>query len=152
MARTFQFGGEGNPTPGTFLNWFKLVSLYTPGGTVHNDNNNSEAAFDFRYRMDWLWDAQLYGEWGGEDTGFKPRLRSFSQDIGYILGLYLPRITPDGRTDLRLEYTDNVNEQVGRVPESTSGTPTALYTSGMTYKGSFWGTPWGPMRGRVFCV
>lgn len=145
MGQTFLFGGEGAPSPGSFVNWLELISLTKLGGTVGQEEKHV-AAFDFRYRMPCLWNAQLYGEWGGNDTGFKAQLREFFwQDTAYILGLYLPKITPDGKTDLRLEYTDNVNE---------GGWPGALndgiwytggmYTTGMTYHGFILGDPMGP--------
>ncbi|MDR3566936.1 MAG: capsule assembly Wzi family protein [Syntrophobacteraceae bacterium] len=144
MSRTFQFGGEGSGSPGTFYNWLKCISGANLGGGANNPEN-FEAAFDFRYTMPCLWNAQLYGEWGGEDTGFKPRFRElFWQSTGYILGLYVPKITADGRTDLRLEYTDNVNEwwpgSVNYDMWYTHGT----YTSGMTYNGFILGDPIGP--------
>jgi hypothetical protein len=144
MARTYQFGGQGSGSPGTFFQWLKDTSFYSIGGT-NNNPDNFEAEFDWRYRMPCLWDAQFYGEWGGEDTGFKPRFRElFWQDTGYILGLYFPRITSDGRTDLRIEYTDNVNEYwLGSVNyDFWYGHGT--YKSGMTYKGLILGDPMGP--------
>ena len=143
MSHTFQFGGSGSGSPGTFVNYMELISLYKMGGG--SDSENHEAALDFRYTMPYLWNAQLYGEWGGEDTGFKSSFRQFFlQDIGYILGMYFPCITPDGRTDLRIEYADNVNE--GGAGTKINGLWYAheLYISGMTYNGLILGDPLGP--------
>ncbi len=142
MARTYQFGGEGSGSPGTFLQWLKDTTFANIGGTTNNPDN-FEAELDFRYRMPCLWDSEFYGEWGGEDTGFKPTIKQFLfQDIGYVLGLYLPRITPDGRTDLRLEYADNVNEPGTKM--NGLWYAHSVYISGMTYDGLILGDPMGP--------
>ena len=144
FSHTYQFGGEGSGSPGTFLNWLELTSLYKVGGGT--DPENHEASFDWRYRMPYLWDSEFYGEWGGEDTGFKPdSIRTFFlQDLAYVLGLYFPRVTPDGRTDLRLEYSDNVNE--GGLGTKINGLwySHIPYISGMTYEGLILGDPLGP--------
>ncbi|MDR3553130.1 MAG: capsule assembly Wzi family protein [Syntrophobacteraceae bacterium] len=150
MSHTFQFGGNGSGSPGSFLNWLELTSLYKTGGGT--DAENHEASFDFRYRMPCLWNAELYGEWGGEDTGFKPdSVRTFFlQDLAYVLGLYVPRITPDGRTDLRLEYADNVNEGGPGTKINGLWYAHGQYISGMTYEGLILGDPMGPDARRAF--
>ncbi len=141
-SHTVLFGGEGSPSPGSFMNYLELMSFYKLGGAGYPESH--QAAVDFRYTMPYLWDAQLYGEYGGADTGFKPNIREFFfQDIGYMLGLYLPRITPDGRTDLRLEYTDNVNEGFYGTNDRIWYTNT-VYVSGNTYDGLLLGDPIGP--------
>ena len=112
-ARTFQFGGEGSVSPGTFLEWLEDTSFAKLGGgwaappTLKTSRPRSISAIGCPgFGM-----PKLYGEWGGEDTGSNRRLGNFySRSVGYILGMYIPRLTPDGRTDLRLEYADNVNE------------------------------------------
>jgi hypothetical protein len=145
MSHTFQFGGTGSLSSGSFLSYLELVSMKKFGGSV-NSAENHEAAFDFRYRMPYLWNAEFYGEWGGEDTGFTPNnvRRFFLEDIGYILGLYFPKVTADGLTDLRFEYADNVNE--GPIGSHVNGLWYAhgLYISGMTYNGLILGDPMGP--------
>ncbi len=96
--------------------------------------------------MPYFCDTEFYGEWGGEDTGLKPdNIRTFFlQDIGYILGLYVPRLTPDARTDLRLEYADNVNEGgLGTVLNGMWYTH-GNYVSGMTLDGLILGHSMGP--------
>lgn len=63
------------------------------------DNSNGLAGFEARYRIPWLRNAELYGEFSGEDTaGFWPIVES------YVAGFYLPRLTDDGRNDLRFEF------------------------------------------------
>ena len=68
------------------------------GGTFH-DNSNGLAGFEARYRFPWLRNTELYGELSGEDTAlFWPIVES------YVAGLYVPRLTDDGRNDFRFEF------------------------------------------------
>ncbi|MHB8121793.1 MAG: capsule assembly Wzi family protein [Desulfuromonadaceae bacterium] len=68
------------------------------GGTA-SDNSNGLAGFEARYRIPWLRNAELYGELSGEDTAlFWPIVES------YVAGLYLPRLSDDGRNDFRFEF------------------------------------------------
>ena len=68
------------------------------GGTGA-DNSNSVAGFELRFRFPWLKNAELYGEYSGEDAAaFWPIVES------YIAGFYIPRLTDSGRDDLRFEY------------------------------------------------
>lgn len=68
------------------------------GGT-NADNSNGLAGFEARYRMPWLRNTELYGEFSGEDTaGFWPIVES------YVAGFYIPRLTANGRDDFRFEF------------------------------------------------
>ncbi|ACM20494.1 hypothetical protein Geob_2140 [Geotalea daltonii FRC-32] len=68
------------------------------GGTSA-DNSNGMAGFELRYRMPWLRNTELYGEFSGEDTAsFWPIVES------YVAGFYIPRLTGDGRNDFRFEF------------------------------------------------
>jgi hypothetical protein len=68
------------------------------GGTGA-DNSNSVAGIDLRFRLPWLRNAEIYGEYSGEDSAlFWPIVES------YLAGFYLPRLTDSGRDDLRFEY------------------------------------------------
>lgn len=68
------------------------------GGTSA-DNSNSLAGFEARYRFPWFRNSELYGEVSGEDTAlFWPIVES------YVAGLYVPRLTDDGRNDFRFEF------------------------------------------------
>lgn len=68
------------------------------GGTSA-DNSNGLAGFEARYRMPWLRNSELYGEFSGEDTAlFWPIVES------YVAGLYVPRLTDDGQNDFRFEF------------------------------------------------
>ncbi len=68
------------------------------GGT-NADNSNGLAGFEARYRIPWLRNTELYGEFSGEDTaGFWPIVES------YVAGFYIPRLTENGRDDFRFEF------------------------------------------------
>ena len=68
------------------------------GGT-NADNSNGLAGFEARYRLPWLRNTELYGEFSGEDTaGFWPIVES------YVAGFYIPRLTAEGRDDFRFEF------------------------------------------------
>ena len=64
-----------------------------------NDNSNGMAGLEFRYRIPWLRNTELYGEFSGEDTAdVWPTAES------YVAGFYIPRLTEDGRDDFRFEF------------------------------------------------
>ena len=89
------------------------------GGTAH-DNSNGLAGFEVRYRIPWLRNTEIYGEFSGEDTAlFWPIVES------YVAGFYIPRLTDDGRNDLRFEFFQ------GNQILYTSGT----FQEGYIYKG-----------------
>lgn len=68
------------------------------GGTGA-DNSNSLAGIEMRYRVPWLRNTELYGEFSGEDTAlFWPIVES------YVAGFFIPRLSDDGRNDLRFEF------------------------------------------------
>ena len=68
------------------------------GGTGA-DNSNSVAGIELRFRFPWLRNAELYGEYSGEDSAlFWPIVES------YLAGFYIPRLSDGGRDDLRFEY------------------------------------------------
>jgi Capsule assembly protein Wzi len=68
------------------------------GGT-NSDNSNSLAGAELRLRIPFLRNTELYGEFSGEDAAlFWPIVES------YVAGFYIPRLTANGRDDLRFEY------------------------------------------------
>jgi hypothetical protein len=69
-------------------------------GGGDNDHLNSIAGVDLRFRIHWLRNTELYGEFSGEDNagGVWPIVES------YVAGIYVPRLTASGRDDLRFEY------------------------------------------------
>lgn len=88
------------------------------GGTGA-DNSNSLAGFELRYRMPWLRNTEVFGEFSGEDTAaFWPIVES------YLAGFYIPCLTSDGRNDFRFEFFQ------GNQILYTSGT----FPEGYTYK------------------
>jgi len=68
------------------------------GGT-NSDNSNSLGGVELRWRLDFLRNAELFAEFSGEDAAkFWPFVES------YLAGIYIPRLTDDGKNDLRFEY------------------------------------------------
>ena len=144
MSRTWLFGGSGS-TNGSFLDYLKILSFLNFGGG-DTDATDQLAAFDARLRFPSLRNAELYVEWGGEDSGLKPNFKEFLfQDLGYIIGIYIPRLTDDGRTDLRVEYADNVSER-----DTSFWYGHTQYFTGYTFDGMVLGHPMGPDARDVF--
>jgi hypothetical protein len=144
FSRTFLFGGRGSGND-SFGDYLKLLSFVNYGGET-NEQSDQLAALDLRLRLPFLRNAEVYLEWGGEDTGLKPDIKELLlQDLGYIIGLYFPRLTEDGRTDLRIEYADNVSER-----DNSFWYGHTRYTSGYTYKGFILGHSMGPDARDVF--
>ena len=68
-------------------------------GGVTGDTANSLAGIELRFRLPWLRNAELYGEFSGEDVaGPWPIVES------YVAGIYFPRLTAGGRDDFRFEF------------------------------------------------
>ena len=95
----FEIGGnlirqEGGPG---FSGNVPLTERIFGGGD--NDHINSIAGIDLRFRIPWLRNTEVYGEYSGEDSAsFWPFVES------YVAGVYIPRLTSSGRDDLRFEY------------------------------------------------
>ena len=141
MARTFIFGGEGMPND-NFLGYLKILSFYTVGGST-SDYTNQMSSFDFRLRVPALRNTEFYLEWGGDDTGNQPDIKHRLFNLNaYIVGVYIPRLTNDGLTDLRIEYADNVTEPDD--PTQGAWYTHTQYYSGYTYNGLLMGHHMGP--------
>lgn len=83
-------GGPG--LPGNISTFCKIF------GGCSNDGINAIAGFDMRFRLPWLRNTEIYGEFSGEDSAsFWPFVES------YIVGAYIPNLTSSGKDDLRLE-------------------------------------------------
>lgn len=68
-------------------------------GATGDDNSNSLAGFELRFRFPWLRNAEIHAELSGEDRhGIWPKMQS------YLAGFMVPRLTASGRDDLRFEY------------------------------------------------
>lgn len=87
-----QVGGPGvNNSFGSIMRGFV-------GGTS-SDNSNSISGLELRLRLPFLRNAEMYGEFSGEDSAsFWPIVES------YIAGIYFPRLTASGRDDFRFEF------------------------------------------------
>lgn len=69
-------------------------------GGGNNDHSNTIAGLDLRFRIPWLRNAEVYGEFSGEDNagGVWPIVES------YVAGFYVPCMTDSCRDDFRFEY------------------------------------------------
>ncbi len=68
-------------------------------GGGYTNHNNTIAGIDLRFRIPWLRNTELYGEYAGEDSaGFWPIVES------YVAGIYAPCLTSACRDDLRFEF------------------------------------------------
>jgi len=96
----FEIGGnfvrqEGGP--GHVGKKPSFIDFIFGGGDT--DVSNTIAGIDLRFRIPWLRNTEIYGEYAGEDSAlFWPFVES------YVAGFYLPRLTDDGRNDLRFEF------------------------------------------------
>lgn len=105
-----QQGGPG--VSNSLGEWFR--GLW--GGT-DDDNSNSVAAFEFRIRLPFLRNSEIYFEDTFEDL---PSAES------YVTGFFIPRLTEDGKNDLRFEYFRGHNILY---------TNTSTFPQGYNYKG-----------------
>lgn len=103
-SRAAVFGGDGRPG----LRFDDV--LYIIGGENvagrDNDTSNQLAAIDGRLRLPFLYGVEVYGEWGGEDQADLLGIIPFFSNMAYLVGLYVPRLDPQGFFDLTLEYAD----------------------------------------------
>lgn len=99
-VQNFEFGiNLGRQVGGPGVNNSVGDTLRGLIGGTSADNSNSVAGIDLRFRFPQLRYSELYGEYSGEDAAaFWPIVES------YIAGFYIPRLTADGRDDLRFEY------------------------------------------------
>ncbi len=97
-SRVAMFGGHGRSvTPNT-------IDKVITGRGENEDNSvgNQQASVDLRLTLPFrAQPVQLYGEYGGEDMA-----GNFFSREAVLAGLYLPRVGPWARLDLRIEYAD----------------------------------------------
>jgi hypothetical protein len=87
-----QEGGPGHGDTDTSFQDFIFGGGYT-------DTSNTIAGIDLRFRVPWLRNTEIYGEYAGEDSAsFWPFVES------YVAGFYIPRLTNNGKNDLRFEF------------------------------------------------
>ncbi len=68
------------------------------GGT-NSDNTNSLGGLEVRLRLPFLRNTELYGEFSGEDSA-----KVWPTAESYVAGIFIPRLTADGKNDFRFEY------------------------------------------------
>jgi hypothetical protein len=87
-----EFGGPG--VNSSFSSYVKGIF----GGTA-SDNTNNLGGLELRWRIPYLRNIEVYGEFSGEDSASVwPTAES------YVAGIFIPRLTSDGRNDFRFEY------------------------------------------------
>jgi Capsule assembly protein Wzi len=107
LTHTIDFGGRGNDNYGLGGFIGKATGFSTGDAQVANTNTRVSIYAKLRFKR--LRGAQLYGEILGEDF-YQPFGKSFGLKMpfkspSYTTGLYLPRMTVDGLTDGRIEWT-----------------------------------------------
>ena len=107
VTHAIAFGGSGNDNYGFggFFGRATGINTGNPGGA----NTNSRVSLYTKLRFPTLRGAELYGEILGEDF-YQPFGKSLGVKLpfkspSYTLGLHIPRLTRDGLTDGRLEWT-----------------------------------------------
>ena len=130
-SRTVIFGGDGIDIDAADF----ITILGGENLSGEEDTSNSLGAVDACLKLPFLWNAEFYGELGGEDEadilGFIP----FFTKKSWLAGLYLPRIEPTGRLGLRLEHADLTTVGLDRNVLYRH----SLYGSGYTYEGKILG-------------
>jgi len=124
MSRVIMFDGSGNPRVGLrdYINYWKIQP--------EQPQTNQLAGFDVSLRLP-LWDTipartvKFYAEFIGEDEA-----GGLPAKWARLFGMKVNDIFKTGRTDMRIEYTNN----------HVAGAPNVFYThslyqSGYTYKG-----------------
>jgi hypothetical protein len=136
VSRTIMLGGEGGAKGAADLSlsdWAKVLS----GKNISGDlNTNQIGGLDFEFLIPdvnrWvpvMQSISLWGEWYGEDEA-----GGLPSKEGYVAGLKFSDLLLTGRTDLILEYADNV----------ISGRPGlwyshGIYQTGYRYEGEIMG-------------
>lgn len=140
VSRTMMFGGEGNGI--SFRRFLELqagvdIDPAQQRGTL--DKTNQISGIDGRLRIPTLRNSEFYFEIGGESlSGGTPPLVVPTRNA-FIGGIYVPRLTADGRTDLRVEYA-NTHNTSSRGPFWYNH---AVFRSGYTFERRIIGHPVG---------
>ena len=106
ITHAIMWGGQGNNAY-SFAGWLeRATSINT--GNPSSGNTNSQAGIFLKFRFPRLRDSMLWVQTNAEDN-FTAELRPIGGilpilSISYQGGFYLPRLTRDGRTDLRFEW------------------------------------------------
>jgi hypothetical protein len=105
IEHTIMFGGSGNDdySPLGFLG--KMTGLST--GNAQQSNTNTRFGIFAKAYVSRLRDSQIYGEVLSEDffnLGGQSGLKLPFKGPSYTAGIYIPKLTIDGRTTARFEY------------------------------------------------
>ena len=131
LARTYMLGGEGSGVKGikdlTFRDWLKILFEGNASGDLDVNQISGLDGILYLNNLDqWLRvikSIEIRGEYYGEDEA-----DSWISDIGWVAGIKLGDLFLTGKTDLILEYADNV------VPdEPLVWYNNAIYQSGYRY-------------------
>ena len=136
-SRTYQLGGRGSGVKGisdlTFKDWMKIIFEGNAGDDL---DVNQIAGLDgilYLNNLDqWLRvikSIEIWGEYYGEDEAGR-----WIADIGWVAGIKFGDLFLMGRTDLILEYADNVDPDEGPLWYNNT-----IYQSGYRYKGEVMG-------------
>lgn len=105
FALLTELGGQGAP----FASTEDLILEVVPFGalikTTDIENSNKMGGFDFRFRIPTARNLELYSEIIWDDSHTPSDIQKFFwDDVGYIGGFYLGRITNSGTVDMRFEF------------------------------------------------
>jgi hypothetical protein len=121
FSGTILFEGEGRPNL-SVSDWLEVLAFGNPKDSNGNDKTDGRFELDLRIRIPFLKGTEIYGEYGAE----KPVLG----DPAYLIGAYIPRLTSDGMTELRMEWAYNSVDD----PEGNFWYGDNIYRSGYTYE------------------
>lgn len=136
LTRTIIFGGRNNDHYNNMGFLGRLSGVAT--GVPSEGNTHTRAGAFLKFRFPSLRNLQVYQEIVGSDNlAFEiPTIGHYMPflNVAYQGGLYLPRLTKDGLTDLRFEYAI-------MPPGYAIEVQSRLY---FTYNGALLGDPMGP--------
>lgn len=140
MTHTIMFGGLSNSNYG-FAGFIGRMTGFNTGSPI-GGNTNSRGSIYLKFRFPSLRDMVVYQEVLGEDnlTGEIPLVGRFLPflAVSYQGGVYVPRLTADGLTTARFEYTI--------LEPNYSDHSDSLY---WTYDGRTMGDPLGPNASEI---
>ncbi len=136
-ARTYQLGGRGSGVKGisdlNFSDWLKIFFEGNASGSLDVNQISGLDGILYINNLDrWLGvlkSIEIWGEYYGEDEA-----GNWIADIGYVAGIKFGDLFLTGRTDLILEYADNVDPDERLVWYNNT-----IYQSGYRYKGEVMG-------------
>jgi hypothetical protein len=145
LSHTYILGGENFPIRHTFgddlaefffirIRQNFIFNIDVGPVTVEGNIANHMMGGDFRFRFPKLRHSEIYAEIYADDLTVNLN-RLFSKDLAFYGGLYIPRLTADGRLATRIEFTHTSHIFY-------LGTPPL--TAGMTYQGGILGSDLGP--------